>query len=92
MNINLENKLNLGASTLRQITSMPFKPSAANTTYHCIAIVGYEKAFDSEQNLINIDIIGRTKNKRRVGLLRNPERHMYTDSSVVGNSTSTQRQ
>ena len=50
MKINLENKQDFGASTLRQITHMPktnLKRIAANTTFHCVAFVDYEKAFDS---------------------------------------------
>ena len=43
MKVNLENKKDLGASTLRHITYMPknnLKQSVANTTYHCVLIRG----------------------------------------------------
>ena len=53
----------------------------------CVAFVDYEKAFDSETNSSNIDIIARTRNRRCVHI--NPERHIY---GQISDSTSAQRE
>ena len=52
MKINLENKQDIGASTLRHITYMPYQLEEKCLEYNiplCVAFVDYEKAFDSVQ-------------------------------------------
>ena len=83
MKIDLVNKQDLGASTLRQITIYQLKDKCREYNIpHCVAFVDYENAFDSS----NIDIIARTRNRKCVH--RNPERHIY---GQLSNSTSAQR-
>ena len=88
MKINLGNKQDLGASTLRQITYMPqtnLKRSAMNTTYTTVCrFRGLREGIRFSTNPSNIDIIARTRNRRCVH--RNPERHIYgqlSDSTYV---------
>ena len=67
MKVNLENKQDLGASTLRHITYMPqtnLKRSVANTTYHCVLIRGLREGIRLSTNPSNIDIIARTRTRR----------------------------
>ena len=90
MKINLENKQELGASTLRQITYMPYvnlKSSAVNTTYHCVLLSWNTRRHSIQDKPSNIDIIARTMNRKCVH--RNSERHVY---GQLSDSTSAQRE
>ena len=95
MKINLENKQDLGASSLRQITYMPtnLKRSAVNTTCIplCVAFVDYEKAFDSVQTQA---ILTSLQEQGIEDVYIEILNDIYTDSSAVlqlSDSTSAQR-
>ena len=81
MKINLENKQDLGASTLRQITYMQLKEKCREYNIPlCVAFVDYEKAFDSVQTQA---ILTSLQEQGIEDVYIEILKDIYTDSSVT---------
>ena len=81
MKINLENKHEWGASTLRHITYMPPEKCREYSIPLCVAFVDYEKALDSVQ----IQAILTSLREQGMSLLNQNQNNLYSTHVVAVN-------
>ena len=83
MKINLENKQDLGACTLRQINTHAINQRREYNIPLCVAFVEYEQAFDSVQTHAILTSLREQGIKDLYTLYIEILKDIYTDSSVT---------